>query len=269
MSFHRLNKYAAPRKRIKGAWKIAIVLIVFVFLLKLVFGISLEKVTAAPSRMLSAVGNAVSPIIMPLHDSVTSKRQLRNEILRLQAQVDEYTLYALNNQVLMSENAELRTLLGETASRVGEVQPAMVQSVVGGFPYGTFRISPAAGDPYAPAAVVYGAQSIALGTILRTDATGAMVKLFSAPGEVSTVRVVGETTEVQLDIKGQGLGNFEGRIPRDAGVREGDVVTLVSNPTVVIGVVSTVVVSPTDAIARIRVHVPLTLSTLRYVLVER
>jgi len=214
------------------------------------------------------VGGVVTPIFDTLYDIVRTKRILVAQNEALKQHITELELYAVNNVALRSENDELWTLFNSTR-RTHDTIIGDVTSVIGEFPYGTFALAPPGAGAYAPGALVFGPGDIALGTIERTDARGAFVKLFSAPGSVIAVRIVGMDKDIPMEMKGEGLGNFVGRIPRDAGVTEGDAVVLVSDPSVVVARVSRVTASQADAIARVRAHVPIALSGLRFVLVER
>lgn len=217
-------------------------------------------------RYVAAVGSIADPLLSPLHDAAVRKRALQKNNEALKARIDELELYALNNIALVHENEELRTLLGERAHTATSTL-ARVSTTIGAYPYGTFSI--VATKPLTLGRGVFGPGHVLLGTITKTDGVRADVTLLSAPQRVSEVRVITSEEVYELDVQGLGLGNFEGKVPRDTTISVGDVVVSVAHEGVVIGQVRAVEIAPTDAIATIRIHVPLRLSTLSYVEVQQ
>lgn len=265
MNFPLQNKYRPQRT--KGNF-----FIIFLVLALLLIGVNYASHGAVgnalrtPATVVLSSGGLIDSMLEPVRKFVTSKQALANENERLHTRIRELELYALNNQVLHSENKELRELL-HAPERALPVVLEVVQSELGAFPYGTFMISRAHEDMVREGAYVFGPNDVVLGTVAQVGSGYAHVELLSAPNRVLEVVVGPSDTHTTLHVEGIGLGNFRGRIARDAHVEPGAVVRLKALPTSVVGVVGTVTARPADAFKTVHIFVPVTLGSIQYVTV--
>ncbi len=198
----------------------------------------------------------------------TSKEALQQERDVLQARVQELEVYALNNIVLSSENAELRRLLGNDGATLNNGILARVVSYGGVFPYGTILISRDAATDFTIGARVHGPNNTLIGTVVSLGEGTAMVQLLSAPGQETLALAGADERVTPITLRGIGSGNMTARVARDADIRVGDVVTRAGEEGSLIGFVGLIETKPSDAFQQVYVRVPLNINTVRFVRVQ-
>lgn len=265
MNFHPLNKsYSRTRRPRAFAWVVGCVIVILT-----INHFSHGAVSAVVRTHTAAVfgtGGVIEHMLDPIRASMHAKRSLERDNERLAARIQELELYALNNQVLQDENAELRSLFTTSPpARAGVLES--VRSSIGAFPYGTFLISRTHSPSVVVGAYVATAQSIILGTIARVDADIATVELFSAPARETHALIGVGDSQTAVVLTGIGMGNMRTSIARDVPVQVGDVVRLASFPEGIIGVVGSIDTKPSDAFQLVHVFVPLRLDQVEYVTV--
>ncbi|MAZ67476.1 hypothetical protein CL652_01760 [bacterium] len=267
MNFHRLNKH---QKRPLGG-KILPAFFIFVLLLFTAnyFGNgAIATIARNAATVILGTSVTLKDAADYAQDSLTQKDALLQEREALKTRIRELELYALNNLVLVSENEELRKLLGADKQRLGRGTLARVISSGGSFPYGTILVSFEA--PVAPSigSVVFGEYDTVVGTVAEFGGNTATVKLTSAPGQKTNVLIGSGEAMLSATIQGVGNGNMITEIARDATVTVGDPVVLYGTESGLVGYVGSVETKPTDALKLVRVRTPLTLDTLRFVRVQ-
>ncbi|MDP2650071.1 MAG: rod shape-determining protein MreC [bacterium] len=216
-----------------------------------------QRGSAAEEKAASAVG------------TLTSREALIRERDALKEQVAELEMYALNNLALRAENDSLRALFEGTGNEQPQARIlARVLSHAGEYPFGTLVIEQRDGS-VREGAVVYSEYGLAIGTVSEAGGSYALVRLFSAPGEVLDVLVGGSGNTHAMRAEGHGSGNFTAQSPRGAELLRGDPVTLTTAHGALIGVVGAVEIEPADAFQLVRIRVPVQISTLRFVSVEK
>ena len=266
MNFHPPNR-RAPRlsRRSVGLWVVAI-LIVALFALNDALGGAIADSARTSAGALRYAQRALASVGAYTGGVFERKRTLLRERDALKARVRELELYALNNMVLASENAELRALLGADADSGGTRGTlARVLSRGGSVPYGTVLLALEAATTPEVGAPVFGAHEVVIGHVARASDTTALVRLIAAPGEETPVFIGVDDTLTPATLTGVGSGNMVADVPRDAAVAVGDPVMLADGARALVGVVGSIETKPADARKTVRVRTPLNLATLRFV----
>lgn len=191
----------------------------------------------------------------------STRRSLAGENSVLREQVAQYREKASAHDVLLEENAQLRSALSLVKQEAGITAP--VVSSFKSSPYGSFLIGAGEGDPIAVGDLVVTQGGFVVGVVSDVLArTSAVRGVFSA-GEV-TDALIGATAVV---VTGDGGGNAHAGIPRGVAVKEGDPVVAPAYGSRAIGIVGRVDSSPTSPDQKVYIRLPVNLTSLRYVLV--
>jgi cell shape-determining protein MreC len=165
-------------------------------------------------------------------------------------------------EALRAENETLRAL----ARIASEEKSGLSVAVLSSFstsPYGTFVIGAGARHGVLENAVVLTPGGFVLGRIIAVQDRTSTVEALFAPGK-ETEATIGD---VPLLLHGRGGGNARGEAPRDAGLREGDVVTIPSFGGRPAGIVVELNSASSSASATLFIRTPSNLDTLRFVYV--
>jgi cell shape-determining protein MreC len=268
MNFPLQNK-RLPKVRTKNIFLVFVSLVLLLFIVNYFTDGSIAGVVRTPTAAVFGVGGVLERVLVSVQDSVAQKKALRKERDTLKDRVRELELYALNNMILVSENEELRRLLGADKRALNRGILGRVLSRGGSYPYGTILISLEA--PVAPAvgALVFGDQNIAIGRIEEIRDSIGVVTLISAPGQETSVMIVGaDNTSVVATLRGVGSGNMVTEVARDAAISVGDPVAFYGRETALVGFVGSIETKPVDARKLVRVRTPLNLDVVRFVRVQ-
>lgn len=195
-----------------------------------------------------------------------SKAGLQEENRRLREEIVRLELASLSTEVLRVQNEDLKELVGR--GERDEYVAAAILSRPGRTLYDTFIIDVGRKDGITTDALVFAADSVALGVVTQVYADSSVVTLYSMPGRESEV-VLNTEDPVVAYATGRGGGDFEIHIPRGVSVSEGDVVSLPGLEGSVLGIVGEVSALPADSFQTILVANPVNLRTLRIVGVTR
>jgi len=264
MNFHQRNN----RQRGLGGKRIFlafIVVVVALFGLNYFFSGVVAQVARTPLVALAGTTSALKDSVTTMSNVRVQKITLQKEQELLKKRIRELELYALNNLVLVSENEELRRLLGDGATQINNGILAQVLSSGGLYPYGTILISRGA---FEVGALVYGEQNIFLGTVAQVDKNTAVVQLVSGLSSKTDVIVGISPRATQATMYGRGNGNMIIEVPRDIDVRLDDPVVVAGALTTLVGFVGDIEVQSTDAFQIVRVRTPLNIKTVRFVRVH-
>lgn len=164
---------------------------------------------------------------------------------------------------LSHENDELRSLLGDTAdSRILAgvlARPPMV-------PYDVLVADRGSMHGVREGAVVYHKNNHAIGMVTRVYERNSLVTLFSSSGVESTVYLYGP--DVFAHAYGEGGGVIRVSLPQGILVREGDPVVLPSLHMGDLGIVGRVVSLPTQPEQSAYVTFPVSLQSMRTILIS-
>ena len=263
--------YLLQSNRKKKPGKVAFLSFIFLalvlFALNTVLGGSLSSLARVPAELAWSARASVLTGVQPIETALRTKQSLVLENANLQKRIRELELYALNNQIVVTENTQLRRLLGvDSGDSIQAGILATVHSAGGVVPFGVLLAKNETRASVAVGSIAYADDTIAIGRVVQSSGEGSVaVELFSAPSVETRVMLVDEERPVAFTLVGNSLGNLVAQVARDADVREGDVLVLRSNPRAVVGVVGSVETTATEAFQTVRVRTPVNLSTLQYI----
>jgi cell shape-determining protein MreC len=165
---------------------------------------------------------------------------------------------AASYRALQAENQELRSLVHLAAQFPGLTAP--IVSSVYSSPYGTLLIGAGPGS-VAPGDIALTADGFAVATIESVAARASTAMQVFAPN--STVNVLIGATAAQAS--GRGGGNARAKLPRDAAVSVGDVVTAPELGGRPVGIVGSIDTSPAAAEQTVYISLPVDLASLKFV----
>lgn len=237
------------------------ILIVFLLLLDLASG---GRIRSLVKSGAASLWNASSQARVAVFGNgyFTTHARLSAENTALREALTKAQEDAASYSALKEENDQLRALVHLAAGHQGITAP--VVSSVFSSPYGTFLVGAGAdsvqqGDP------VLTSDGFVVATISDvTDRTASAREVF-APN--ATVNIVIEKTAAQA--VGRGGGNARVRLPRDASVQVGDVVTAPELGGRPVGVVGKIDASPAAAEQVVYVALPIDLASLKFVYLTR
>jgi cell shape-determining protein MreC len=192
--------------------------------------------------------------------------------------------------VLVAENSSLKQKLALTAAiqterdyykqqnaellrRAGRIESdkklvlAQIISKPGFSPYDTMIIDVGLDGGLKQGDRVLADGEIILGEVSQAFAHTATVLLYSTSDHETTVLI--GTSSIQAAAIGKGGGTFEVKLPRNAGVRVGDSVTLASTTSKILGTIQVINTSPTDSFERALFKNAVDVGTLTFIMVEK
>lgn len=194
------------------------------------------------------------------------KWALEDENARLKRELESHEAIEVERDGFKARVAELEALFGRAADP-SSFTLARVLAKPGLSLYDTVVIDAGEREGIAAGDLVLADESVVLGIVASVDARTATVRLFSSPEEKTDV-FVGESGLPAVAI-GKGGGTFELKLPRNAGILEGDIVTLASTTGKVFGKVTYVSESASDAFEKALFKSPVDASHVTMVLVEK
>jgi len=192
-----------------------------------------------------------------------SKKTLIEENKSLASRVNALEIQLLSKHAIAEENNDLKELLGRSVSSRGIL--GVVISKPNRSPYDTLLLDIGGEVGVAVGDKVFAHEEVAIGRIEAVYADMSRVKLFSSPGEEIEVMIGSE--HVGAIAHGRGGGNFEVSLPRGVDVAEGDVISVPSISSEVLGVVEKIRAEPSDSFQTILFKNPVNMNELRFVLV--
>jgi rod shape-determining protein MreC len=189
---------------------------------------------------------------------VIENRDLREQLLSLQAS-------NLEKSLLQQENTELQKMLGRTEDK-HKVVVGRIISKPGFSPYDTMIIDAGSEDKVVVGDRVVAQNSTIIGEITSVNSHSSRAILYSAPSQKIQVLIGDQALETTAE--GKGAGNFEVKLPRNANVKEGDVVVLAAHPTFIFGSVTSINVSDTDSFEQVLFRSAIDVAETKYVTIE-
>lgn len=221
---------------------------------------------------VSFVNTTVYKVSFWLHESTNTVpdyfrdiEDLRREIVALQSQLASHDGDAVVIANLMAENKELRSLLGDVATRTN-----VVASVIGRppqLPYDALLVDVGIVDGIERNAVVYVRQQQAIGMVVETYERSSLVKLITSSGVKSSVYVIGP--DIYTNAVGVGGGVLQVNVPQGIVVRQGDLVVVPALGGGVYGAIDEVVTVPTEPVQYAYVSTEVPIQSIRVVSVSQ
>lgn len=238
----------------------ATLLVLVVFALDMLSG---GSVRALAQRMGSGIWQASTRVRSALFDSgyFQTHGSLARENAALRDQIARNTEKSSAYEVLRVENEQLRGLLRLADTDAGITAP--IVSSVRSSPYGTFLIGAGTNDNIAVGSLVLTEGGFVVGRVSEVRERTSLVTEIFAGGAQIDVAVGGAVAPAE----GRGGGNARVQIPRGIDIKDRDPVTAPQLGNRPIGLVGKVESDTSSADQTVYVHLPISLSSLRYVFV--
>jgi len=256
--YHRQNN-----KRRRKSYTSIFVVIIFVTIIELSFhpilmaGKSMSNIVSSP---FDSIGKGITSIFKVATgrsgDLLEENSELRNEIDRLNREIRARDL-------LRSENEALREIYDIKGN---DVIDFIVTEIVARPPktiYDTLKINKGYKDGVIEGRKVY-ANEYYIGVVESSDTLQSTVAMIGNDGDVTVV--IGDSEGVLISLKGL---SFVGEFSSTSEIEVGDTVVLVDDMDEPFGVVSHIEKTESDPSIKVYVNVPIQLSSLRYVSVEK
>lgn len=201
-------------------------------------------------------------VISNLAIVIQTKGKLEEENKGLKKQLSQINSQLLLSEFLLTENNELKKLLGRKDSEQKFIL-ANVLAKPNLSPYDSLILDIGNNYDIKVGNKVVVDNSIVIGEIESVFSNTAKVRLYSFPNE--TLNVAVGFNKVIGNAKGKGGGNFEVKFPREVSVKKGDLVVLPEMTLSILGVVESISTSPEDPLQTILFRLPVNIFQLRWV----
>jgi rod shape-determining protein MreC len=172
-------------------------------------------------------------------------------------------------QMLRSENAELKELLGRRTSEDDSKVLSVVIMRPPKTPYDSLMIDTGEDQGIVLGDRVYAENDYLIGYVDEVRDKTSIVKLFSTPGErIDVVIGVGSTT-ANVVAEGHGSGNFYIKAPKNIEVKELDPVVVPGTYSYILGSLEKIESSEGEAFTHLYFKLPVNLNSLKYVNVQK
>jgi cell shape-determining protein MreC len=211
----------------------------------------------APVRAF--VADLLTPSVQSEYDAL-SRNELELELREAHHELDRIRYQSVLYGLLSDENTELRKV--QSVERITTIVPARILARPPRTHYDTVLVAAGSASGVSTGdRVVSG--NILVGEVIAVTASSATVELLSTPQAEIDV-LLGEPVAVAI-ARGVGGGAFEVAVPQGVTVQVGDPVRPSTDETLLLGVVSGVSGSPTDATKTVYVAAPVPMSQLDFV----
>lgn len=194
----------------------------------------------------------VEPLVPALSLRLSTKEQLREENKALTARVAELERTLIDYRILEEEAERLRGVFGRVTSPT-ELLRARVLRRPPLSPFDTMIIDVGFNHDVTSGDLVVVDDTIVIGSVIDVYGKTSVVELYSAPGRVTDVAI---KDTIPAQAFGKGGGNFSIDVPRGVEVAPGDPVVLAGTDGKILGLVDSIVDTPTDSFRRILFRVP-------------
>lgn len=288
-----LDKKIRRKKFFGFAFGVIFLIVLFHFKFDIFDGLSSASQTFF--RPVLTAGNSIGGKLKSVGSYFASKNSLYLQNQKLQAEARENEARTLNYNSILSENENLKAILGRLPAQAGKNEKInMVLSVILAKPdqslYDTLVIDAGAKQGIKTGDTVFALGDVPIGRVNLVYENSAKVILFSNAGEKTQVIIPtpsfsspkGETNalsplgrvreglggDVFVEIIGRGGGNFEMILPRDLVLQKGDQVVMPGINPYVLAVVETIVSDPRDPFSKALLTSPVNIQELKFVEVE-
>jgi cell shape-determining protein MreC len=195
---------------------------------------------------------------------IRDRKDLLNTITTLENIIDSGYLSDATTARLSAENDELRKLLminpdERVFARVVARPPQL--------PYDLVMIDKGAADGIVEGVPVFYGKDTVIGIVVSVSEKVSYIRLTSDPGVKISVFILGPN--IFTFAEGVGNGVVQVRVPQGIQIKEGDIVLLPAIDSGVIGVIDTIVTSPTDPVRSGYIVFPVNLQSIKFVSVGK
>ena len=257
-----LDRKQKKKKAFSGLIIGGILVLIFIFRVQFFYGLS--TVSHVVLRPFWSVENSLSTKFRNLSAYFSSKNSLNQKIQDLEAEMTLDQARMEGVVTILDENEKLKEILGRKNEKLN-----LTLAVILGKPdqslYDTLIIDLGGNQGVKVGDMVYALGNIPLGRVALVYDNSAKVVLFSNSSERTQVFVKGTS----LELVGRGGGNFEMIVPRDADLQTGAQAVLPRITPYVVGNVVTIISDPRDSFKKALLAIPVNLSELRFVEIEK
>ncbi len=229
-----------------------------------------------PPRILSRTLYALQAGAYTLSDTVyasfqegmalfSSKRALEQENARLREELERFYFERQLLAYLREENQRLREQAEEADGEATRVRAKILRRPPE-TPYDLVTVLLPAGkaEEVAVGDVALYGEEVAVGEVVAREGTVAFISLFSSPGTERYAWVLSDGRMTAVRVEGLGGGALRALIPRDAPVREEDLLLLSDTELWVLGTVEQLRAKPEDALRTVLFSTPFALRSGLY-----
>jgi cell shape-determining protein MreC len=232
-------------------------LVVFIVLIDIVSGGRVRGLVKTAAAEVWTVSARVRAGVFE-NGYFSSRSSLAAENAALREALSHAQEDAASYQALKDENQELRAIVHLAGGTPGVTAP--IVSSVFSSPYGTLLIGADSGT-VSPDDVVLTADNFAVARVESVNGNTATAAQVFAPNNTVNVLIGSKAAQAE----GRGGGNARAKLPRDASVHVGDVVTSPELGGRPVGIVGKVDSSPAASEQTIYISLPVDLSALKFV----
>lgn len=256
---NQIQKKTFSRKKAIGTFVVVIGIVAII-----IFWIApaVRNIARGPQWLQAGTKEAVNNAL----DILSPKKRILAENATLKARIETYNAELLELRILRDENLKLRNEL----SYIKSPNDVIVSRVIGKPSqslYNSLIIDQGSKSGVVVGQLVTTQGTIALGRVASVSANTAVVELFSGPQFDRDL--VMKNQSITVPAKGKGGGNFEIHIPREIVVTDGDMLTLPEYPSLVLGVVKSIIFDPRDPFQTVLARTPVNIQELNFVEVVR
>ena len=256
--YHRQNN-----KRRRKNYTSIFVIILFVFIIEVSFH-PIATLGSGASNVVSSPFDSIGKGVTSLFKVITgSNGELLIENSKLRDEIDRLGREIKSRDLLREENISLREICSISNEEVLDFVIAEVVARPPKTPYDTLRINKGYDDGIIEGHSVY-ANDYYIGEVSNTNLLQSTISLVGNSGDIAVV--IGESEGVLTSLKGL---SFVGDFSSTSEIKEGDTVTLVDSMDSPFGTVSYVEDIVGDPSIKVYVNVPIQISSLRYISIEK
>lgn len=220
------------------------------------------------AKPLWNTGNSSQAHVSKIWGFVGSRKNILAENESLRQQLEKATENVLLLNTLQDENLKLKGLISDT--NTDSSKNRILTAVVLKPPrtlYDTVLIEGGSDKGIKLGEKVYSQGAIVIGTVTEVLSKSSRVTLYSSSGVITNAIV--ERTNADVELVGSGAGNFEIHVPQDLDILKGETLVLPGLTVGIVGTVLDVESSPKSSFKTVLAKIPINISELRWVLVEK
>ena len=196
--------------------------------------------------------------------SLRTPGSLLSENEALKRQIYEAEASQLSVKEIQDENAELKALMGRASTTPFILAAVLKRPPLTG--YDELVVDAGSDHSFVVGDLVYVAGDVPIGRISEVLGDTSIVTLFSSPGQ--RYEVMFGPDHIYGTAIGRGGGQYEAQLPRDSGIASGDYVVLPMLNSKPFGIVSSVVIDPSQPFEMVLFSPPVNIFESRWVMVD-
>lgn len=251
----------------KKFFKIILGIVFLIILFYFRFGIfdGLSNASQIIFRPVLIMGNNIGEKFKSAGSYFASKNALYLQNQKLQMEASENKARMLNYNSILSENENLKAILGRKDEKAAMVLAAILSKPNQSF-YDTLIIDAGIKQGIKTGDIVFALGNAPIGRVDLVYENSSKVILFSYAGEKTQAIVSGR--DVFIELIGRGGGNFEMVLPRDFILQKGDQVVMPGLNPYVVAIIQTIISDPRDPFSKALLTNPVNIQELKFVEVK-